>query len=426
MSETTNQLSEETQTHRRIDLIPELLVQSAANSAARPYQTDADKTRRRDEMIKTIKANDQLQPVLVMEVNDDAGIHYEYIDGDARVAAIAKMSETSQTPLTVWCSVVSEGDMYRKSIAANLHREGTSVLQLGSIINSALERNKWTGRGRFQKVSEYLGIPQPRITEILKVYDHANPEVRQALMDGHVQALDVALKMVEAMDQVNAIDPTKGSALLQRAVEIAAERVAPVAPVVSAPVAGSDIPSDSEVPSEVSQSDNALNAPVPAESTTTPTPAVVTGADVRAAAQEQGVNAGPKSRKDIIEFFSEKDGPAYGDNESAIRQFCRYLSERWVKSDGTDRTLDKLFDVMTAQSKETKDANKAKAKAADDAAKAEAKQQADVQKALDKKKKDEQKALAAERKKKHAAKKAASNTAVPATVVPLDAPVPVQ
>lgn len=422
MSETTNQLSEETQTHRRIDLIPELLVQSAANSAARPYQTDADKTRRRDEMIKTIKANDQLQPVLVMEVNDDAGIHYEYIDGDARVAAIAKMSETSQTPLTVWCSVVSEGDMYRKSIAANLHREGTSVLQLGSIINSALERNKWSGRGRFQKVSEYLGISQPRITEILKVYDHANPEVRQALMDGHVQALDVALKMVEAMDQANAIDPTKGSALVQRAVEIAAERVAPT---VQAPVAGSDIPSDSEVPAEVVAGDGALNA-VPAEPAAPVAPAVVTGADVRAAAQEQGVNAGPRSRKDIIEFFSEKDGPAYGDNESAIRQFCRYLNERWVKGDGTDRTLDKLFDVMTAQSKETKDANKAKAKAADDAAKAEAKQQADVQKALDKKKKDEQKALAAERKKKHAAKKAASNTAVPATVVPLDAPVPVQ
>lgn len=424
MSETTVEV--ETQTHRRIDLIPELLVQSAANSAARPYQTDADKTRRRDDMIKSIKANDQLQPVLVMEVNDDAGIHYEYVDGDARVAAIAKMAETSPTPLTVWCSVVSEGDMYRKSIAANLHREGTSILQLGSIINSALERNKWTGRGRFQKVSEYLGIPQPRITEILKVYDHANPEVRERLMSGHVQALDVALKMVEAMEQVNAIGPSKGTELVQRAVEIAAERVAAAATVTAgAGVGGSDIPSDSEVPAEVSESDNALNAPpnpTPAESAA---PAVVTGADVRAAAQEQGVNAGPRSRKDIIEFFAEKDGPAYGDNESAIRQFCRYLSERWSKGDGTDRTLDKLFDVMTAQSKETKDANKAKAKAADDAAKAEAKQQADVQKALDKKKKDEQKALAAKRKKKHAAKKAAAASVVSTPVVPLDAPAPV-
>jgi len=69
--------------------------------------------------------------------------------------------------------------------------------------------------------------------------------------------------------------------------------------------------------------------------TTTPTP---------------GIPAGIAKRRltDVIEFLESLDGPAYGHEDSAVREWARFMVNEWLPGKAkTDRTMMKLFDTMT-------------------------------------------------------------------------------
>lgn len=350
-----------------IYVLPELLVANEANEKARPGEDAAKRVARVARMAQSIKAGRQNQPVLVTEITDADGIHYEYIDGGSRVQAIALINAERAAlpkplaPMNVWCSIVpGDSDFFQTAVVSNLVREDNSILELAAIVRETEERQGWAGkRGANRKIADYLSMPESRVSEFKKINDKATPKLRAMMASGEITSVDAAIKLVGLPDD-------KIESVADRALEIAKEREAEKAstssPTPAVVITGQD---------GVTTSESNLIAD-PTTGTTDPTTATtsVSTSDVRQAASEQGETVGPLTKKDILDFFAEKCGPAYSDE---IKKFCEYFVDSYAKGLGTERTANKLFDVMTKQSAETKLANKQAAKDAAAAAALEAK-----------------------------------------------------
>lgn len=362
--------------NRNIYLLPEFLTPNEANEKARPNESPAKRAARVTSMAASIKSGRQNQPVLVMEFHDtySGGVWYEYVDGGSRVDAISLLNQSITDPahlLKVWCSIIPDGvDAFRTAVVSNIQREGNSILELCAIIKETEERNGWAGkRGSNKKVSEFLGMPESRVVELKKIGDKATPKLRAMIESGEISSVDAALKLVGLPDD-------KIDSIADRAAEIAGERAADKAATATQAVKVVEV--TDPVTGEVTQVTEPMTAQeteaaqaATGDGTTAPT---VTTGDVRQAATEAGETVGPLSKKEILEFFVEKCGPAYPES---VKRFCENFVDSYAKGTGTLRTANKYFDIMTAQSPETKAANKAAAKAADEAAKAEAKAAAD-------------------------------------------------
>lgn len=380
--------SDVTAINRNIYLLPGELSPNEANLKARPAETTADRARRVADMVQSIKGAGQTTPVLVMEISDDGGtVHYEYVEGGSRVDAIAQINAAHAllakpvAPIKVWCSVLpGDTDTFRTAVVSNIHRFGNSILELGAICKETAERNGFSGRGMVKKIAAYLGISEPRVVEYMRVNEKASPALRAKIISGEVTSLEVALKILD-------MPVEKQDVITARAAEIALATAVDKAAAKAAKANGGEMTVISETGVEVvevpflpdgtvvdaasgsTESASAV-ASVPGTTVgTTETPRI-TGSAVREAAAEVGETAGPLKKNDILDFFAEKIGPAYGDS---VKAFCEYFCDTYAKGVGTERTANKLFDVMTAQSAETKAANKAKAKEAAEQAKAEAK-----------------------------------------------------
>lgn len=358
-----------------IYVLPELLTANETNEKARPGEDKARRAARVLRMAASIKAGRQNQPVLVTEISDDSGIHYEYIDGGSRVEAIALINAERAAlpkpllPMNVWCSIVpGDSDFFQTAVVSNLVREDNSILEIAAIVRETEERNGWAGkRGANRKIADYLSMPESRVSEFKKINDKATPKLKAMMASGEITSVDAAIKLVGLPDD-------KIESVADRALEIAKEREAEKANAVAkVENAGGEL-----VPGEVVMT--GISGPIPDGAVLTSAssdPAVaanVSTSDVRQAASEQGESVGPLNKKDILEFFAEKTGPAYSDE---IKKFCEYFVDSYAKGLGTDRTANKLFDVMTKQSAETKAANKQAAKDAAVAAALEAKAAAD-------------------------------------------------
>lgn len=361
-----------------IYLMASTLIANEANQKARPGELPDDRAKRIAKLAQSIKDLKQLAPVLVIEVDDESSVHYEYIDGGGRVDAIAALNAQGDNR-PVWCTILpGDTDLFRTAVRNNIDRFQNSVLELVSIVRESQERNNWKGRGANKKTAEYLGMAESRIAELLKIGNLATPKLKAMMASGEVNTIEAALRLV-------GLPEDKIDVVAVGAVEIAKERaVNKEATKAAASDSGIVIVSETDVTETTS---DLIEAPVSSASTSTASPAastspakpvVVGTADIRQAAQNEGETVGPLSKKELLEFFAEKCGPAYS---AEVQAFCLYFVETYAKGQGTDRTANKLFDSMSFQTKESKAENKLKAKEAADAVKAEEKAAADKEKA---------------------------------------------
>lgn len=329
------------------------LTPNEANEKARPGELPEARAKRIEKIASSIKTLNQFAPVLVIEVEDDSAVRYEYVDGGGRVDAIALLN-TQGDSRPVWCSVLpGDVDLFQTAVRNNLDRFGNSVTELIAIVRESMERNGWSGRGANKKVANYLGLAESRIAELLKIAAQATPKLRAYMTSGEIATVETALRLVSLPDE-------KIDEIVTGAVEIAKTKAVEKAINTEA--------------KEVKQTGVANAETAPAA----PAKVSVGISDVREAAQNAGETIGPLPKKDLLEFFAEKCGPAYS---SEVQAFCDYFVGTYAKGQGTDRTCNKLFDAMTFQTKESKAENKANAKLAADAAKLEAKELEDKAKA---------------------------------------------
>lgn len=362
-----------------IYLLPEQMTPNEANEKARPGETPTRRAERVAKMAASIRTAGQTSPVRVIEITEDDSVRYEYVDGGSRVDAIALINDENsrlakpKAALKVWCSIIAgEADLFQIAVVSNLVREGNGILELCAIVKETAERNGWAGkRGENRKVADYLSMPESRVSELKKIGEKATPKVKAMIASGELASIEAVLRLVGLPDD-------KIESIADRAVEIAKERAAEKAQEMHVTsetgvtvVTESFLPDGTPVPAStdtpVSSDATATTATT---ATTTLAPVTATTSDVRTAASEQGESIGPLSKKDLLDYFAEKVGPAYPES---IQKFCEYFVDSYAKGLGTDRTANKLFDIMTLQSAETKATNKLKAKEAADLAKAEAK-----------------------------------------------------
>ena len=341
---------------RSIYLSPDELEPNEANIKARPNESLATRSSRVLKMSESIQEIGQKYPVLVVETGIDA-FEYQYVDGGCRVDAIRHLNDNgpSYSKLRrVWCTIVpGDSDLFRTAVTANLHRTQNSILEMGMICQEARERNGWKGRGASVKVAEYLGLLPSRVSEYEKIVRGATPDIKRRIESGEIQSVDAALKLMKIED------PAEREKVAERAAEIAKEeqRLFDLA---------AEVPANTTVEHIQQTADrlNGLNDVAEAyieklekldEHVEVVKPAKVKAKHVDAAARETDQPAGPRTRKQIVEFFEARTGPAYSLD---VVEFCTLLVE-WCAGQHTDKKVGDAFDRMVSlKSKTTKKGSK--------------------------------------------------------------------
>ena len=384
------------QLNRQIYLPPEMLTANEANEKARPSESPQSREERVVRMMESIRTVGQKYPVLVVEIEPaepDASFTYEYIDGGCRVDAMLRMNldvvDGPTRPTPVWCSIVpGDSDLFRTAITANLHRTQNSVLEMGMICREARERNGWKGRGASAKVAEYLGVSPSRVSEYEKILRGATPDIKARIESGEIQSVDAVLRLMRIDD------PEVREQVAERASEIAQEEQTRAGtasedlPDFVEPKLG-DVTFDPEEDFYPPRPDGADDTPesgkkvkksksearcaedrghsnyaaahtaeekqwmkeqrelhkkrVAAEKAEKAEKAKTKAKHIDAAAREREAPAGPRTRKQITDFFTERTGPAYA---AKVTAFCGYFIDTWCAGAGSDRKAGELFDTM--------------------------------------------------------------------------------
>jgi len=333
------------------------------------------------QLATSIERDGQLDSGIVIAVEntkpeDDGskGEHYILIAGHRRRRAIALLNERyslSGKPLLQMRVVVdrSGGDHTRKAIVSNLHRKDFSPMDLATLINRIKTENGWLEQGfaATKKLAAYLSVSVPTIIQHEKFLT-IDGDLQKRLHGGQISAQS-------ALDLLS-VSPEKRDEVLGRAAAIQAEKDAADQKAKAEKEAKAWKAPKIPVPptSNADQSDASLDSKqsMKPEKKRIERPAVVKA--IREVDKETVI---PRTRKEIVEFFAQLDGPAYGYIDSSVRQFITYF-QKWQAGNGTERTLLAKFDAMTekadkgtkaAQEKADKaEASKAEKEAQDKAA----------------------------------------------------------
>ncbi len=308
------------QLNQNLYLAPEQLTANEANEKARPAEKPEDRAARVRMMAQSIAANGQELPVLIVQVEADDVVTYEYVDGGCRVEAIAALNEekvNGDAGRPVWCSLVEpDADLFKLATSANIHRTQNSMLDMAHIVQEAFDRNDWKGKGGGKKVAEYLGIQESRVSEYQKLL-HAPPDVKAKIESGEIATLEAALKLMS-------MPADKREEVGRRAAEIAQEEA-----------------------EEAAERKGRKGNPTPKVPTFKPgkeNKAKVKTKHVERAAKESGVEttSTPRAKSEISEFFEQVSAAAY---PKAAVAFAEYFVGTWIKGDGSDRKARELFDA---------------------------------------------------------------------------------
>ena len=333
-------MSEPMKVRDQIYLLPADLSANEANEKARPTESPEYRAKRVAEMAESIKANGQEYPVLIIEVEQEGAVCYEYVDGGCRVDAIAALGEGR----TVWCSVLdSNDDLFRRAVVANLHRTSNSVMDMAHIIREVKERHDWKGKGSGVKIAAYLGITPSRVSEYDKIL-HAPDAIRARIESGEIPSLDAALKVM-------AVPEKERGAVVDRAAEIARQETP------------GDTPASVQTRHVVeAQREIGSGAAVDRRRKDKTAPVVLT----------------PRSKSEISEFFKQITEALY---KPKVVAFADYIVD-WMRGKGTDKKLLDAFDTMVGMKAPSDKPAKAVKKAA--AKKTEPKKKAPKGKTIDK------------------------------------------
>jgi ParB/RepB/Spo0J family partition protein len=306
-------------------LLPEEITIPESGMDVRPWTSQAGATDKETEAIgklaETIAAEGQIMPV---KCRYGKGGEIILIDGRRRVQSVALINagkSNKETPLRVKVIIgtdeIKGARAYRQSMIANIHRLDLSPMDIAQDIKNIREQFKWTGADGTKKVAEYLKVSPATITQHEKLLT-LTAEVQAQIHDGTLSR--------DAAFAVSKVEPSKQAAVVEKAKETQKEEKAA---------------SKAKPPADKPATGNKQPTKAAARETGT-----VKARHIRKAAREiDPTKPQPRSKKEIVEFFAEKEGAAYGHANGAVQTFIREFCA-WVLGGSSDRKLDKLFDVM--------------------------------------------------------------------------------
>lgn len=318
----------------------------------RPFAGDPEtEDKRIEELANTIDAIGQMDAGIVVATANSKSGQFVLIAGHRRRRAILALNEkrTAQNKPLIRMRVVVDrtgGDNLRKAILNNVQRENESPMDIAMLCQRLRESYNYpAGLPGAKKVAAYMGVSVTTVTQHERFLG-ANKDLQNNLHSGNISA--------QSAFELMAVKPEKVKQVIARATEIQADQF--------------------EQEKFTAETNGKKK---PEAKKTIERPALVEAIRELADAEPGAVAKAPtRTRKEIIEFFTQFDSPAYGFTNGAVRQFIAYFESKWVGGEGRDGTMKKLFEAVIAnapegtESKKDIEANKAEdAKAEVEAAK---------------------------------------------------------
>lgn len=273
-----------------------------------------------EQLANTIERDGQLETVLVAEVKKGEEDVYVVVSGHRRRRAIVlineRRSQNGKELMKVRCKV-ERGDLIRKSLIINLQRKNYSAMQLAHEIKRIRDDKKWEGFAGLKKIAEYMQLDVANIRQHEKLLD-APREIQEKLEEGRI-GMQGALELME-------VKPEKVPKVLKKAEELQVERDRNLTPSHRAKRAKEGVKEGERIE----------------------TPAI------REAIKETPMATDPNkkpplTRREILEAIEQFDSDAYGYADGATRIWVRYFVDVYAANKGTNATMIRKFDEMTAK-----------------------------------------------------------------------------
>lgn len=127
-----------------------------------------------DALAEIIKEHGVRQPLTVLRINDEV-VRFEVVSGERRLRAAKKIGLT-QIP----CIIIHDANKAEEiALIENIQRSDLHPLELAKGLNKLVEK---IGNGAQSELKKRMGIPQSKISELLKLLT-LSPSVQQALLD---------------------------------------------------------------------------------------------------------------------------------------------------------------------------------------------------------------------------------------------------
>lgn len=303
----------------------------------RLYASDSTKAKEEKKiafLAQSLERDGQLDDCLVVPAPEVAGNghHPKYImvaGHRRRAAAILvndKRGAAGQPLLRLRCRVLDPGDaVVRKCAASNLQREDLSPMHKALLFERTRKQEGWgEGPKADKKVAEFFGVSLALVTTHNQFLT-ADHKIKEALASGEISA-DTALELIRSVRPENVGKVLEGSRVEQ--IRAAADRAA------------DEVARGKKTPDEAKEDiRKAASGRIEA-------PAARKAIRSQPDEDKEGTGPVPLTRKEIIEEFASLDGPAYGPENGVVRQWARYVVEKWVKGEGSTKGMLKLFDKM--------------------------------------------------------------------------------
>jgi ParB/RepB/Spo0J family partition protein len=301
---------------QEFDLRPEDLI--IEDRFARRWTGDEEQEARRIEgLAKAIDKVGQLYPALVTPTADNKG--FVLIDGHRRRRAILlvndKRTQEGKELLKVAVRLETGGDLVKKSLIANIEREGYGPMELALRIQELRTQKKWEGFKGSKRIADYLGIDVGTVTSYEKFLG-LNTELQEKLGEGIISAQS-ALELI-------GVPTEEQPKVLKRAGEIQKETDKKLTP--------RSIKRRQEIQKKTGK----------------PATGRIERPAIREAIREKkGAKSLTLTRKELLDSIQMFDGPQYGHPNGAVRSWASYFTDVFAVGKGSVQKMRKLFDRMT-------------------------------------------------------------------------------
>lgn len=310
-----------------IMLRPEEILIDARFDIRRYSDENPDEIKKVERLSRTIEQRQLDAGVVISNGSGKFILYAGHRRRKAIILANERRSQAGQSLLKMRVVVDSSGlDPLRAAIQSNMQRENLSPMELANLIKRVRKENDWSGFPGAKKVADYMGIDITTVTQHERFHTAA-PEIREALHNG-------SLTPQGAFSMMNVKKPEVAD-VLEKAKE-QQKRINKRS--LDAKAAKGEVAESQMTSEEVQQEKEA--APIKITQ-----PAII--AAIRET-PEAVARVIPMTRKEIIEFFMELDGPAYGFMNGATRQFLDYFCNSLCPGRGDKKKALKKFDAMCA------------------------------------------------------------------------------
>lgn len=324
-------------------LRPEELTIEDRFNVRRFRETAEDEIKSIERLSRTIERDGQLDAGIA--ITNKAG-GYTLYAGHRRRRAIILINErravAGQSLLRMRVVIdKSGGDTKRKARISNIQRQDLSPMQLATTIREVREENHWVEFPGAKKVADYLGIDTATVTQYERFLT-ADKHTQDALHSGEMSPGTAFIALTIKPEKVEEVfgKARQKQAEIDGRKKWADDNGAAKGDMTLKLSNGADVPVMK--PHEAATQPNKLTAP-----------AILAAIRETPDATTKDV---PRTRKEIISFFMELDGPAYGYANGTVREFVDYFVSQWacgrptgLKTVSPDQMLLKKFDAMVAQ-----------------------------------------------------------------------------